>query len=120
MAKKILPAKTKPAKILGKPYSINRVGQVFDIDGQKFRCTGFRDYEGAKGVSRVADLATTCADCGAGFVAFAPVQGQRLYLARRCPEHRAKGKPVNPTKAQRMAQYRAIASRKGKPASIFD
>lgn len=75
---------------LGKPFVIEKAGQIFVADGALFECIGFEPYRRKRDgvMSELAKMAGFCVECGSPFTFHMSVKGDRFYPLRRCETHR--------------------------------
>src|ERR1700684_354006 len=80
-----------------KPAGRNMKIEDFEVDGQKYTCTGSSEYEIRRWVT-LYDLKTRCVDCGRAFETQATqTRIRRREMSRRCEDCRSPGVPINLT-----------------------
>lgn len=78
---------------LSKPYKIEAIGQVLMAGQQRYVCEQIRPVRCSDGShSKIADLRSECATCGAQFTFSTGLTGAKFYPNRRCDRHKRKGK----------------------------
>ena len=75
---------------LGKPFVIEKVGQIFVADGALFECTGIEPYRRKRDgvMSELAEMTAFCAKCGSPFTFHISVKGDKFYPTRKRELHR--------------------------------